>query len=61
MGHGKAFSAVYAEGGICGISPRPDRIHPLGSYVYVVPVATIVKIMFHMRLCAISGYREWKP
>eukprot|EP00965_Chrysotila_dentata_P123350 4076788-Pleurochrysis_carterae.AAC.1 len=33
MGHGKAFSAVCADGGIYGYLPRPDRIHPIGSYV----------------------------
>eukprot|EP00965_Chrysotila_dentata_P260744 6214020-Pleurochrysis_carterae.AAC.2 len=53
MGHGQAFTAVYAEGGIYGISPattpRPDRMHPIGSYMfYVVPVATIVKTIFYL-------------
>eukprot|EP00965_Chrysotila_dentata_P248150 6208181-Pleurochrysis_carterae.AAC.3 len=33
MGHGQARIAVCAEGGICGISPRPDRTHTIGSYV----------------------------
>eukprot|EP00965_Chrysotila_dentata_P193046 6175509-Pleurochrysis_carterae.AAC.1 len=28
-----AFAAIYADGEICGYPPRPDRMHPIGSYV----------------------------
>eukprot|EP00965_Chrysotila_dentata_P038106 1266450-Pleurochrysis_carterae.AAC.1 len=33
MGYGQAFKAVYGDGGIYGISPRPDRMYPIESYV----------------------------
>eukprot|EP00965_Chrysotila_dentata_P155914 5152373-Pleurochrysis_carterae.AAC.1 len=44
LGHGQAFTAVYAEGGICGISPatRSDA-----AMFYVVPVAANVKTIVY--------------
>eukprot|EP00965_Chrysotila_dentata_P031573 1053085-Pleurochrysis_carterae.AAC.1 len=33
MGHWPGFTAIHADGGIHGISPRSDRIYPIGSYV----------------------------
>eukprot|EP00965_Chrysotila_dentata_P217260 6189882-Pleurochrysis_carterae.AAC.1 len=30
MGHGQAFTAVYDDGGICGMSPA-NRMYPIGS------------------------------
>eukprot|EP00965_Chrysotila_dentata_P075350 2488461-Pleurochrysis_carterae.AAC.1 len=33
MGHWQGFTAVYADEGIYGYPPRPDRMYPIGSYV----------------------------
>eukprot|EP00965_Chrysotila_dentata_P135452 4478531-Pleurochrysis_carterae.AAC.2 len=35
VGHWQAFTAINADGGICGrgYPPRPDRMNPIGSYV----------------------------
>eukprot|EP00965_Chrysotila_dentata_P239629 6203213-Pleurochrysis_carterae.AAC.2 len=53
-GHGKACTAIYADGDICGISPR----EPIGwirsaAMFYVVPVDTNRKTMIYMGLRAI--------
>eukprot|EP00965_Chrysotila_dentata_P170475 5627756-Pleurochrysis_carterae.AAC.1 len=55
MGHGQAFTAVYPEGGMCGISPatRSDASDRQLCYFYVVPIAPIVKTIVYMGLRAI--------
>eukprot|EP00965_Chrysotila_dentata_P068720 2270457-Pleurochrysis_carterae.AAC.2 len=61
MGQGQVFTAVYAEGGICGIPPH-DLIgcNRLAATFYVVPVATDVKTVIYMGLHAIPGViRRW--
>eukprot|EP00965_Chrysotila_dentata_P084325 2784717-Pleurochrysis_carterae.AAC.1 len=54
MGHGKAFSAVYADGGIYGTSPttRSDVSKSAATF-NVLPVATIMETMNFMGLRAI--------
>eukprot|EP00965_Chrysotila_dentata_P021134 699779-Pleurochrysis_carterae.AAC.3 len=56
MGHRKAFSAVYADGEIYGISSRTrSDVSDLQLFLYfnVVPVATIMETMIYMGLRAI--------
>eukprot|EP00965_Chrysotila_dentata_P052159 1730702-Pleurochrysis_carterae.AAC.1 len=61
MGHGQAFTAVYAERRIYGISPSTGLDVSDQQLFNVAPVATIMETMFNMGLHAISGCRSWKP
>eukprot|EP00965_Chrysotila_dentata_P218228 6190472-Pleurochrysis_carterae.AAC.2 len=60
MAHGQAFTAVYADGGMHGISSttRTNGCIRSAAMFCVVTVATIMETMFNMGLLAISGCRS---
>eukprot|EP00965_Chrysotila_dentata_P030244 1006306-Pleurochrysis_carterae.AAC.1 len=61
MGHRQGFTAIYADGGICGISPtaRPDLSDQQLCFTRVVPVATTMETIIYMGLRAILECRSW--
>eukprot|EP00965_Chrysotila_dentata_P030951 1030971-Pleurochrysis_carterae.AAC.2 len=61
--HWPGFTAVYADGGIHGISPASDLFGCIRSAAifYVVPVATIMETMFDLGFDAISECKSLRP
>eukprot|EP00965_Chrysotila_dentata_P042999 1427815-Pleurochrysis_carterae.AAC.2 len=51
------FTAIYADRGICEISPASDQIGciRLAAMFYVMPVAMDVETVFHIKLRAVLG------
>eukprot|EP00965_Chrysotila_dentata_P204350 6182278-Pleurochrysis_carterae.AAC.1 len=59
MGHGQAFTAVYAKGGIFGTSTA-TKSDATDRQIKMVPVATTMEIMFDLGLRARSECRSWR-